>query len=50
VLELEPWDVLRVGPAVVRSFEAGADGLELIRVGGHRPEGGDGERAPDPWG
>jgi hypothetical protein len=50
VLELEPWDVLRVGPAVVRSFEAGADGLELICVGGHRPEGGDGEPAPDPWG
>ena len=43
------WDVIRVGPEVVRAFEAGPDGLELIAVGGPQPEGGDGVRAETPW-
>jgi uncharacterized cupin superfamily protein len=34
VLELAQWDVVRVAPEVVRAFEAGPDGLELIAVGG----------------
>src|SRR4051794_26779582 len=33
VHELRQWDVVRVSPAVVRAFEAGDDGLELIAVG-----------------
>src|SRR5579862_5632894 len=49
VVELEPWDVLRVAPSVVRSFEGGPDGMELIAVGSDRPEGGDGEMIPDHW-
>jgi mannose-6-phosphate isomerase-like protein (cupin superfamily) len=49
ILELRQWDVLRVAPHVVRSFEAGPDGLEVIAVGNDRPEGGDGEMVPDPW-
>ncbi len=49
VVPLEPWDVLRVAPAVTRSFEAGPDGLDLICIGGRRPEGGDGEPVPDFW-
>lgn len=49
VLELSQWDVLRVAPAVVRSFEAGPEGMELIAIGSDRPEGGDGERIPDHW-
>ena len=36
-------------PEVVRAFEAGPDGLELIAVGGPKPEGGDGVRAETPW-
>jgi len=41
--------VIRVSPEVVRGFEAGPDGLELIAVGGPRPEGGDGVRSDAPW-
>lgn len=51
VVELETWDVLRVAPAVIRSFEAGPDGLDLICIGGHQPKGGsDSEQFPDFWG
>ncbi|NLT05004.1 MAG: hypothetical protein GXY03_01715 [Solirubrobacterales bacterium] len=49
IVELEPWDVLRVAPPVFRSFEAGPDGLDLICVGGRRPKGGDTERDADFW-
>jgi mannose-6-phosphate isomerase-like protein (cupin superfamily) len=33
VVELRPFDALRVAPEVTRQFEAGPDGLELIAVG-----------------
>ena len=49
VRDLRRWDVVRVAPAVVRAFEAGPDGLELIAVGGPKPEGGDGVRSDAPW-
>ena len=49
VREIKPWDVVRVAPEVVRQFEAGPDGLELIAVGGPKPEGGDGVLAETPW-
>ncbi len=49
-VELATWDVLRVAPAVIRSFAAGAEGLDLICIGGRKPAGGDAERFPDPWG
>jgi hypothetical protein len=38
-----------VAPSVVRAFEAGPDGLELIAVGGPKPEGGDGVKSDSPW-
>ena len=47
--DIRQWDVIRVAPQVVRSFEAGPDGLELIAVGGPKPEGGDGVRSEAPW-
>lgn len=47
--ELRQWDVIRVAPHVVRSFEAGPEGLEVIAIGTDRPEGGDGEMIPDHW-
>ncbi|MGH2873642.1 MAG: cupin domain-containing protein [Solirubrobacteraceae bacterium] len=46
---LATWDVLRVSPSVVREFEAGEQGLELIAIGADRPEGGDGVRAESAW-
>lgn len=49
VIELRQWDVVRVAPAVVRTFEAGSDGLEMIAVGGPKPEGGDGVPATPSW-
>src|ERR1700677_3270235 len=49
VLELRQWDVVRVSPEVVRAFEAGPSGLELIAVGGPKPEGGDGVPGTAAW-
>jgi mannose-6-phosphate isomerase-like protein (cupin superfamily) len=49
VVELRQWDVLRVAPRVVRSFEGGPDGIEVIAIGNDRPEGGDGEMVQDHW-
>ena len=49
IVELAQWDTLRVSPEVVRAFEAGPDGLELIAVGSDRPEEGDGEMVEDFW-
>jgi quercetin dioxygenase-like cupin family protein len=49
-VELAQWDVVRVAPPVVRGFEGGPDGLELIAIGADRPEGGDGVRVEgDEW-
>ena len=49
IRDIRRWDVIRVAPEVVRAFEAGPDGLELIAVGGAKPEGGDGVRSDSPW-
>jgi mannose-6-phosphate isomerase-like protein (cupin superfamily) len=49
VLELRQWDVVRVAPEVVRAFESGPDGLEIIAVGGPKPSDGDGVRADAGW-
>jgi quercetin dioxygenase-like cupin family protein len=49
VRDIRAWDVVRVAPEVVRAFEAGPDGLELIAVGGPKPEGGDGVPSETPW-
>jgi mannose-6-phosphate isomerase-like protein (cupin superfamily) len=48
-LDLRQWDVLRVAPETVRSFEAGADGLDLLAIGGPRPEDGDGVPGTAEW-
>ncbi|HEV7943068.1 MAG TPA: cupin domain-containing protein [Solirubrobacteraceae bacterium] len=49
VHELRQWDLMRVSPEVVRAFEAGPDGLDLVAVGGPRPEDGDGVMATANW-
>jgi len=49
VLELSPWDVVRVAPEVVRAFEAGPDGLDIIAVGGPKPADGDGVMGAAAW-
>jgi mannose-6-phosphate isomerase-like protein (cupin superfamily) len=49
IIELRPWDAVRVAPATVRALEAGPDGLEFIAVGTDRPEGGDGMQTENFW-
>jgi mannose-6-phosphate isomerase-like protein (cupin superfamily) len=49
IVELRQWDVVRVAPSVVRGFEGGPGGLELIAIGADRPEGGDGVRVDEWW-
>jgi hypothetical protein len=49
IFDLRPWDVVRVSPEVTRGFEGGPDGLELIAIGGRKPEGGDGVAVRDWW-
>ena len=49
IRDIRQWDVIRVAPEVVRAFEAGPDGLDLIAVGGSKPEGGDGVVVKDFW-
>jgi mannose-6-phosphate isomerase-like protein (cupin superfamily) len=49
IIDVRRWDVLRVAPETIRAFEAGEEGLEIIAVGGARPEDGDGVPVPDWW-
>lgn len=49
ILDLAEWDVLRVAPEVVRAFEAGPAGLDLVCIGGRKPPEGDGEKVDDFW-
>jgi mannose-6-phosphate isomerase-like protein (cupin superfamily) len=45
VAEIGPMDAIRVAPNVVRAFEGGPDGLELLAFGPRHE--GDGEVLPD---
>ena len=47
--DVKQWDVVRVAPEVLRAFEAGPDGMDVVAVGGPKPEGGDGEISDAPW-
>src|SRR4051812_18095508 len=49
IIDVRPWDVIRVAPSVIRAFEAGDDGIEVIAIGADRPEEGDGEMIADWW-
>jgi mannose-6-phosphate isomerase-like protein (cupin superfamily) len=49
IRDIRPWDVIRVAPEVVRAFEAGDEGLEVIAIGGPKPAEGDGEPVESPW-
>jgi hypothetical protein len=48
-VELKVFDVVRVAPHVVRAFEAGPEGLEVVAVGGRKPEEGDGVYDKGRW-
>ena len=49
VHDLKPWDLVRVAPEVLRALAAGPNGLEVVAIGGPKPEGGDGEPGPVTW-
>lgn len=49
IVEVKEGDVLRVAPKVMRGFEAGDDGIELIAIGSDRPEEGDGHMEQNWW-
>jgi mannose-6-phosphate isomerase-like protein (cupin superfamily) len=49
IRDINRMEVIRVAPEVVRGFEAGPEGLEIIAVGGPKPEGGDGVLSESPW-
>jgi mannose-6-phosphate isomerase-like protein (cupin superfamily) len=49
IVDVAEWDVIRVAPGVMRAFEAGPDGLDVLCVGGRRPKGGDTERDEPFW-
>ena len=47
IIDLAERDALRVAPGVIRQFEGGDDGLELVAFGAHHK--GDGELIQDWW-
>ena len=47
IFEIEPLDAIRVSPGVIRTFEAGPRGLDVLAVGTHHD--GDGEVFEDWW-
>ena len=49
IREISQWDVVRVAPEVVRAFEAGPEGLDLVIVGGPKPPEGDGVPGEAHW-
>ena len=47
IIEVEALDAIRVSPEVIRAFEAGDDGIEVLAVGARHD--GDGEVIPGWW-
>ena len=48
IVDIGPLDAVRVAPDIMRAFEAGDDGLDVIAFGTHT-EGDQGEIKPDFW-
>lgn len=49
MLELLPWDVVRIAEETMRNLEAGPDGAELILFGAPRTAAGDAEMHQGWW-
>jgi uncharacterized cupin superfamily protein len=47
VIEIGPWDAIRVAPGTFRAFAAGDDGLELVAFGTHHED--DASMKPVEW-
>jgi mannose-6-phosphate isomerase-like protein (cupin superfamily) len=49
VVELRPWDALRVDPETMRAIEAGPDGVEYLAIGGPIGETNDADMVQGWW-
>jgi mannose-6-phosphate isomerase-like protein (cupin superfamily) len=49
VVDVRPWDAIRVSPQTMRQFEAGPEGLDLLAFGGPLPDEDDTEFVPGWW-
>jgi mannose-6-phosphate isomerase-like protein (cupin superfamily) len=49
VMELKPWDVVRIAKDTIRNVEAGSDGAELILIGAPSTGANDAEMIQDWW-
>ena len=49
IVELNPWDAIRVPAEATRGIEAGPDGAELLAFGAPNTGNRDAELAPDWW-
>jgi mannose-6-phosphate isomerase-like protein (cupin superfamily) len=49
IVGIRQWDVIRVPPHVMRNFEAGDEGLEVLAFGAPISEENDGEIVPGWW-
>ena len=49
IVDIRQWDVIRVPPQVMRNFEAGDEGLEVLAFGSPIGEENDGELVPGWW-
>jgi quercetin dioxygenase-like cupin family protein len=49
VIELKPWDVVRIAKDTIRNVEAGSDGAELILIGAPSTGANDAEMIQDWW-
>ena len=49
IVELKPWDAVRVPKDTTRGFEAGPEGMEMIAVGAPNTGPGDADMANDWW-
>ena len=49
ILELDPWDAVRIAKDTVRNLEAGPDGAELVLFGAPKAGAGDADMTQDWW-
>ena len=49
VVDVEPWDVLRIAKETVRNVEAGPDGAELLLIAAPRTDPGDAKMQQGWW-
>jgi mannose-6-phosphate isomerase-like protein (cupin superfamily) len=49
IIDLKPWDALRVPKDTVRCFEAGPEGAEMIAIGAPNTGPGDADMIQDWW-